>query len=41
MKKKNIMLGLGIVAAAAIAIPSIAEATIYLMKGEKIVPKKK
>lgn len=37
MKKKNIMLGLGIVAAAAITIPSIAEATIYLMKGEKIV----
>ncbi|GEM_PF-1043413 len=37
MKKKHIMLGLGIAAAAAIAIPTIAEATIYLMKGEKIV----
>ena len=37
MKIKHIMLGLGIAAATAIAIPTISQATIYLMKGEKIV----
>lgn len=37
MKTKHIMLTLGIAAATAIAVPTISEATIYLMKGEKIV----
>ena len=37
MKTKHIILTLGIAAATAIAVPTISEATIYLMKGEKIV----
>lgn len=37
MKRKQILLTIGIAMTAAIIIPAIAEATIYLMKGGKIV----